>query len=67
MSPGLFSVISSLNAVAMGDKPADLVLENCTLVNVYTREILPETQISIAKAELPMLVMMRLIQREKKL
>ena len=48
MSPGLFSVISSLNAVAMGDKPADLVLENCTLVNVYTREILPETQISIA-------------------
>ena len=52
MSPGLFSVISSLNAVAMGDKPADLVLENCTLVNVYTREILPETQISIAKGRI---------------
>ena len=49
MYSGLFSVISSLNAVAMGDKPADLILENCTLVNVYTREILPQTQIAIAK------------------
>jgi adenine deaminase len=31
--------ISSLNAVAMGDKKADLVLKNCKIVNVYTREI----------------------------
>ena len=52
MSLGLFSVISSLNAVAMGDKPADLILENCTLVNVYTREILPQTQIAIAKGRI---------------
>ena len=52
MSLGLFSVISSLNSVAMVDKPADLILENCTLVNVYTREILPQTQIAIAKGRI---------------
>jgi adenine deaminase len=39
--------ISSLNSVAMGDKKADLVLKNCSLVSVYTREIIPKTQISI--------------------
>ena len=33
----------------MGDKKADLVLKNCTLVNVYSREILPEIEISIVK------------------
>ncbi|RZD36117.1 MAG: adenosine deaminase [Thaumarchaeota archaeon] len=33
----------------MGDKAADLVLENCSLVNVYTGEILPETQVAISK------------------
>jgi len=43
----LSSTISSLNAVAMGDKPADLVLKNCSLVNVYTKEILNNIQISI--------------------
>ena len=31
----------------MGDKKADLVLKNCSLISVYTREILPKTQISI--------------------
>jgi adenine deaminase len=31
----------------MGDKPADLVLKNCSLVNVYTKEILNNIQISI--------------------
>jgi len=31
----------------MGDKKADLVLKNCSLISVYTREIIPETQISI--------------------
>jgi len=41
--------ISSLNAVAMGDKKADLILKNCSLVNVYTREIIPQTQIAIIK------------------
>ncbi|MCZ6583345.1 MAG: amidohydrolase family protein [Thaumarchaeota archaeon] len=33
----------------MGDKPADLVLKNCSLVNVYSREILPNMTISISK------------------
>ncbi len=31
----------------MGDKKADLVLKNCSLVSVYTREIIPKSQISI--------------------
>ena len=39
--------ISSLNSVAMGDKKADLVLKNCSLLSVYTREIIPKIQISI--------------------
>ena len=40
--------IQTLNEVAIGDKPADLILENCSLVNVYSREIIPETQIAIS-------------------
>jgi adenine deaminase len=31
----------------MGDKKADLVLTNCSLISVYTREIIPQIQISI--------------------
>ena len=31
----------------MGDKKADLILKNCSLVSVYTNEIIPKTQISI--------------------
>ena len=31
----------------MGDKKADLVLKNCSLVSVYTREIIKKTQIAI--------------------
>ena len=46
---GLPASIHTLNAVAIGDKAADLVLENCSLVNVYTGEILPETQVAISK------------------
>ena len=46
---GLSKSIQTLNAVAIGDKVADLVLENCSLVNVYSREILPETQIAISQ------------------
>ena len=42
-------MISSLNSVAMGKKKANLVLKNCILVNVYSREIIPETQIAILK------------------
>ena len=44
---GLSTAIRNLNAVAIGDKNADLILENCSLVNVYTREILREIQIAI--------------------
>ncbi len=38
-----------LNAVAMGEQKADLVFTNCKLVNVYTKEIIPKTQIAIVK------------------
>jgi len=48
-SSSLAPMISSLNSVAMGKKKADLVLKNCMLVNVYSREITPGTQISIFK------------------
>ena len=33
----------------MGDRKADVVLKNCFLLNVYTRETTPKTQISIIK------------------
>lgn len=49
MNSSLSSSILNLNAVAMGDKKADLVLKNCRLVNVYTREILSKIQIAITK------------------
>ncbi len=47
MTSSLAKSISSLNSVAMGDKKADLVLKNCSLISVYTKEIIPKTQISI--------------------
>ena len=31
----------------MGEKKANLVLTNCNLLSVYTREIIPNTQIAI--------------------
>ena len=31
----------------MGNKKADLILKNCTLLSVYTRETIPKTQIAI--------------------
>jgi len=43
------SSISILNAVAMGDCKADLILKNCSLVSVYSHEILPEIQIAIVQ------------------
>ena len=46
---GSVSNISLLNSVAMGDKPADLILKNCSLVNVYTNEIQEKIQIAIKK------------------
>lgn len=47
MNSSLADSISSLNSVAMGDKKADLILKNCNLLSVYTREIIPKTQIAI--------------------
>ncbi len=47
MNSSLANSISSLNSVAMGDKKADLILKNCNLLSVYTREIIPKTQVAI--------------------
>lgn len=33
----------------MGDKKADIVLKNCSLVNVYTREIVPKSHVAVLK------------------
>ena len=45
----LASMIGPLNKVAMGEKKAEIVLKNCKLVNVYSREITPQTQVAILK------------------
>ena len=47
MNSSLANSISSLNSVAMGDKKADLILKNCNLLSVYTRETIPKIQIAI--------------------
>lgn len=49
MNSSLANSILSLNSVAMGDKKADLILKNCNLMSVYTREIIPQIQIAIIK------------------
>ena len=49
MTSKLASSINNLNSVAMGEKPATIVLKNCNLVNVYSHEIQPDIQISIFK------------------
>ena len=41
------SILSEINSVAIGDSHADLILENCSLINVYTNEIQEKIQISI--------------------
>ena len=48
-SSSLATMISSLNSVAMGEKKADMVLKNCKLVNVYSREIIPGSTVAILK------------------
>ena len=47
MTTNLSNSIQSLNSVAMGDRKADLILKNCNLLSVYTREIIPKIQIAI--------------------
>ena len=41
------SILSEINSVSIGDSHADLILENCSLINVYTNEIQEKIQISI--------------------
>jgi adenine deaminase len=41
------SIISKTNSVAMGDDFAELILTNCSLVNVYSKEIQEKIQIAI--------------------
>ena len=43
----LSSMIYDLNKTAMGEKPCDLLLKNCSLINVYSKEIINNIQISI--------------------
>ena len=47
----MFSSISEsifeINSVATGDTAADIILVNCSLVNVYSKEIQEKIQISI--------------------
>ncbi len=47
--PSWADVAPTLVAVAAGRAPADLVITNCQWVNVHTREVLPDSQIAIAK------------------
>src|SRR3989304_6636330 len=42
-------MISSLNSVALGEKKSDVVLKNCNLVNVYSKEITPHVEVAIYK------------------
>ncbi|MBT7473109.1 MAG: hypothetical protein HN619_00435, partial [Nitrosopumilus sp.] len=46
MNSSLAQSINSLNSVALGDKKSDLILKNCNLLSVYTREIIPKIQIA---------------------
>ncbi len=49
MHTKLSSTLSEINSVSVGDDYADLILQNCSLVNVYTNEIQEKIQISIKK------------------
>jgi len=48
-SSSLATMIYSLNSVAMGEKKADMVLKNCKLVNVYSREVISGSNVAILK------------------
>jgi len=41
------STFPQINSVSIGDDYADLILQNCSLINVYTNEIQEKIQISI--------------------
>lgn len=42
------SAISRLAAVAAGDRPADLIVRDCSLVSVYTGEVLRGTDVAVS-------------------
>jgi len=46
------STFSKINSVAMGDDFADLILTNCSLVNVYSKEIQKKIQIAITNGRI---------------
>ena len=48
MKSNFSSNILKINSVAMGDNFADLILINCSLVNVYTKEIQDKIQVAIS-------------------
>ena len=52
MKSNFSSTISQTNSVAMGDDFADLDLVNCSLVNVYTKEIQKKIQIAITNGRI---------------
>ena len=39
--------VSDVVSAAMGDSPADTILEDCSLFSVYTGEVIPSTQVAI--------------------
>ena len=45
-------MIPDLNAVAMGEKKADMLLKNCSLVSVYTREIIKRQEIAVCRGRI---------------
>lgn len=47
VTSSLADMVPSLNSAAMGDRKADLVMKNCSLLSVYTGEVIPKTQISV--------------------
>ena len=50
----LWEVSRTLADVAMGRKPADLVIKNTTLVNVCTKELIPNIDVAIAEGRIAM-------------
>ncbi|MGG1514109.1 adenine deaminase [Paenibacillus oryzisoli] len=51
----LTEVSRTLAKVALGEEPAELVIRNGTLVNVYTGELLPGTDVAIAAGRIALI------------
>lgn len=48
----LWEVSKDLSAVAMGSKSADTIIRNANLINVCTKEIIPNVDVAIAKGRI---------------